>query len=71
MPKIIYSPDVEALLIELSDKPIDHAKEIDSTTIVHYARDGEPVMLEVLDAKRFVLTVLESILSTHTPTIYR
>lgn len=69
MPKITYSPDVEALLIELSDKPIDHAKEIDSTTIVHYARDGEPVLLEILDAKRFILTILEKVLTPQTPTI--
>ena len=62
MPKITYSPDVDALLIELSDKPIDHAQEIDST-IVHYTTDGEPVLLEILDARRFVLNLLENVLA--------
>ena len=69
MPKITYSSDVEALLIELSDKPIDHVKEIDASTIVHYARDGEPVVLEIMDAKRFLLAVLEKVLTPQTPTI--
>ncbi|MSQ15694.1 MAG: DUF2283 domain-containing protein [Dehalococcoidia bacterium] len=68
MPKISYSPDVDALLIELSDKPIDHAKEIDSA-IVHYTLDGEPVLLEILDAKRCVLNILENVLTPRTPAI--
>ena len=62
MPEITYSPDVDALLIELSDKPIDHAQEIDST-IMHYTSSGEPVLLEVLDAKKFILSVLETVLA--------
>jgi len=44
--KVEYSRDVGALLIELSDKPIDHAQE--GQIIVHFAADGEPVLLEIL-----------------------
>lgn len=46
-----------------------HVKEIDACTIVHYARDGEPVVLEIMDAKRFALTVIEKVISPQTPTI--
>lgn len=53
MERIKHSKDVDALLIELSDKPIDYAQE--GQIIVHFAADGEPVLLEILDAKDFLL----------------
>ena len=61
MAKITYSPDVDALLIELLDKPIDHAQEVDSA-IIHYSAIGQPVLLEILDARKFILTLLETVL---------
>ncbi len=51
---------MDALLIELSDKPIDHAEE-EGRFIIHFAKDGEPV-LEILDAKEFVLNSLTSVI---------
>jgi uncharacterized protein YuzE len=42
MRKIKYSKDVEALLIELSDKKIDYAEE-EGQIIIHFSKDGEPV----------------------------
>lgn len=61
---IKYSPDVDALLIKLSDKPVDHAEEL-GDFIVHYARDGELVLLEIFRASRFVLSLLDSMLQRH------
>ena len=61
MRKIRYSKDVDALLIELSDKPIDHAEE-EGQLIIHFAKDGEPVLLEILDAKEFVINSLTSVI---------
>ena len=50
MRKIRYSKDVDALLIELSDGIIDHAEEA-GQFIVHFSKAGQPVLLEILNAK--------------------
>ena len=60
MRKIKYSKDVDALLIELSDKKIDYAEE-EGQIIIHFSQDGEPVLLEILDAKDFLLNSLSSL----------
>jgi hypothetical protein len=60
MRKIRYSKDVDALLVELSDKPIDYAEE-SGQIIVHFSKDDEPVLLEILDAKDFLLDSLSSV----------
>ncbi|MCD6130224.1 MAG: DUF2283 domain-containing protein [Deltaproteobacteria bacterium] len=54
MRKVRYSKDVDALLVELSDKPIDYAKK-EGQIIVHFTKEGEPVLLEILDAKKFII----------------
>jgi hypothetical protein len=61
MRRIKYSKDVDALLVELSDKPIDYAEE-EGQIIVHFTKDGEPVLLEILDAKEFMMGSLASLL---------
>ena len=61
MRKISYSKDVDALLIELSDKQIDYAEE-EGQMIIHFSKDDEPVLLEILDAKDFVLSSLSSLM---------
>ena len=60
MRKVRYSKDVDALLVELSDKPIDYAEE-SGQIIVHFSKDDEPVLLEILDAKDFLLDSLSSV----------
>jgi len=60
MRKIRYSKDVDALLVELSDKPVDYAEE-SGQIIVHFSKDDEPVLLEILDAKDFLLDSLSSV----------
>jgi len=60
MRRIKYSKDVDALLIELSDKKIDYAEE-EGQMIIHFSKDGEPVLLEILDAKDFLLNSLSSL----------
>ncbi|MBI4823090.1 MAG: DUF2283 domain-containing protein [Nitrospirae bacterium] len=61
MRKIRYSRDVDALMVELSDKPIDYAEE-EGQVIVHFSHDGEPVLIEILDAKEFILSTLSSVI---------
>ena len=60
MSKIRYSEDVDALLVELSDDPVDHAEE-SGPFIVHFSEAGKPVLLEILNAKDFVLGSLSSV----------
>lgn len=60
MRKIRYSKDADAILIELSDKPIDHAEE-SGQVIIHFSKEGEPVLLEILDAREFLLNSLSSL----------
>ncbi|MEP9412416.1 MAG: DUF2283 domain-containing protein [Candidatus Brocadia sp.] len=67
MRKIKYSKDVDILMVELSDKPIDYAEE--GQVIVHFSHDGEPVLIEVLDAKEFVLNMLSSVMKEKEVTI--
>ena len=61
MRKIRYSKDVDALLIELSDKPIDYAEE-EGQLVVHFTKEGDPVLLEILDAKEFIMNSLRTLL---------
>jgi len=61
MRKIRYSGDVDALLIELSDKSIDYAEE-EGQMIIHFSKDGQPVLLEILDAKDFMISSLSSVM---------
>lgn len=60
MRKIRYSKDADAILIELSDKPIDYAEE-SGQVIIHFSKEGEPVLLEILDAREFLLNSLSSL----------
>ncbi|MBI5730598.1 MAG: DUF2283 domain-containing protein [Ignavibacteriales bacterium] len=62
MQKIKYSKDVDALLIELSDKPIDHAEE-EGQIIIHFTKENEPVMLEILDASQFIIRAFQSVIN--------
>jgi len=61
MTKVRYSKDVDALLIEFSEKKIDYAED-KGQLIIHYSKDGEPVMIEIFDAKDFLLNSLSSMI---------
>ena len=65
--KFQYSEDADALLVELSNKSIDYAEE-PGPFIVHFCAEGEPVLLEILNAKEFVLDSLTSVLAPTAPT---
>ncbi|MBE9161500.1 DUF2283 domain-containing protein [Microcoleus sp. S36b_A3] len=60
MKKIRYSPDVDAMLIEISDplrglrqRPIAYAED-EGQMILHYSSSGELVLIEILDVKQFI-----------------
>jgi uncharacterized protein YuzE len=60
MKKISYNKETNALFIELSDKEIDYAED-EGQIILHFSKEGEPVLLEIFDAKEFVLSILSSV----------
>lgn len=62
MKKIKYNSDVDILLIELNDSPIDYAEEFEDV-IIHYTKDDIPVLLEVMDAKRLSFNLIDSIIN--------
>ena len=53
MKKIRYSPDVDAMLIEICDAPIAYAED-EGQIILHYSSSGELVLIEILDVKQFM-----------------
>ncbi len=61
MTKVKYSKDVDALIIELSDKKIDYADD-NGNIIIHYTVEDEPVLLEIFDAKEFLLNSFASMI---------
>ncbi|MBW4524034.1 MAG: DUF2283 domain-containing protein [Phormidium tanganyikae FI6-MK23] len=51
--KTRHSPDVDALLIEVSDEPIFHAEE-EGQMLLHYSENDKLVLIEILDVQSFM-----------------
>lgn len=51
--KISYSEDVDILMIQLSDKRIDDSYETENS-IVSVDKNGEPVLLEIFNGKKYL-----------------
>jgi uncharacterized protein YuzE len=51
--KVRYSDEEDILMYEVGKEPIDYAEEMDSV-IVHFTKEGKPVLLEILDASKFL-----------------
>jgi len=51
--KISYEPEADVLMWEITDKPIDFAKEI-GNVVVHFTKDNIPVLIEILEASKFL-----------------
>ena len=52
--KITYDSEADVLRVEISQKPIDYAREM-GNIILHFSPKGLPVYLEILGAKKFLL----------------
>jgi hypothetical protein len=59
--KFKYSPDVNILMVWLSDEPVDHADESEGV-IAHITKEGKPVLLEIQGGKEFILNSLTCVL---------
>lgn len=51
--KISYSEDVDILMIQLSNKKIDDSYDVDDM-IVQVDKNGEPVLLEIFNGKKYL-----------------
>ena len=68
MGNIRDSEDVDALLVELSPEPVDHAEE-SGPFIIHFSASGGPILLEILGAKELVLGSLSSVVRSTEATL--
>lgn len=52
-PKISYEPEADVLTYEITNQPIDYAKEI-GNIVVHFTKNNIPVLVEILEATQFL-----------------
>ncbi len=62
--KVTYEPEDDVLMYEVSDEPIDHAEEMDSV-IIHFTKEDKPVLLEILDASKFLSKTIQATKKAH------
>ena len=73
--KVTYSKDADVLMVTLSKKKLDDSYQKDNM-IIQVASDGEPVVVEILNASQFLRqtatqlpkNMLKSIFSSSFPT---
>ena len=70
--KISYEPEADVLTWEITDKPIDFAKEV-GNVVVHFTKNNMPVLIEILEASKFLAKakslVQKDKISTKTPAL--
>jgi len=62
MKKIKYDKETDILIIEFSSKSIEYAEE-EGPVIVHFAKNDEPVLLEIQGGKEFILNTFTSMIN--------
>lgn len=60
--KIKYYPDADALDIRISDERPDYGEAAGEEMILHYTKSGKLVKLEILNASKTIIDLLEPIL---------
>ncbi len=60
--KAIYDKDVDILLIKLSKSKPKYGEDIGEGIIVHFDKDKNPVEIEILKAKKYIIHWLEQAL---------
>lgn len=53
IPKISYEPEADVLTWELSGRKIHSAQEM-GYVVVHFTKKDQPVLVEILEASRFL-----------------
>ena len=52
--KFSYSPEVDILMVDISNEPYGYGED-NEAVIVHHGKDGNPLGLEILDGRLFVM----------------
>ena len=60
--KIKYYPDSDILEIRISDKKPKYGEECEDNFIIHYSERGKVVKIEILDASKVIINLLQPIL---------
>ncbi len=60
--KIKYYPDSDILEIRISDKKPKYGEECEDNLIIHYSEKGNVVKIEILDASKVIINLLQPIL---------
>jgi uncharacterized protein YuzE len=58
--KVRYYPEDDLMVLKLSERPYDYAEKVGSF-IIHYTKDKEPVILEILKASQFLRETTEAL----------
>ena len=61
--KIKYYPDADVLEMRITDEDLDHGVQASDEIILHYTKDDKLVKIEMLDASKTVMEILQPILS--------
>ena len=59
--KYNYDPRTDILLMKLSNEKPDFGEQRENI-ITHYNKDGKPVEIEILDARKTALKIVEAVL---------
>jgi uncharacterized protein YuzE len=65
--KVSYNRESDVLLIQVSEEKVDYAEEM-GPIIVHFTKDGKPVLLEILDASEVISEVAKIGMKAKKPT---
>ncbi|MFP3952050.1 MAG: DUF2283 domain-containing protein [Candidatus Bathyarchaeia archaeon] len=59
--RLEYSPNVEALVLTISDEKPEYVEDIGENIIIHYSEEGKAVEIEILDASDLLIPSMEAI----------
>lgn len=51
--KFRYDEEDDVLMVWFSEEPIDYAEQ-EKNLIIHFSKDNKPVLMEILDAIKFL-----------------
>ncbi len=54
--RISYNREEDILIIEVSEEGIDYAEDV-GPMIIHFTKEGKPVLVEILDASEFLAEI--------------
>lgn len=63
--KVSYNREMDILLMQVGGGKVDHAEEM-GPIIVHFTANGEPILLEMLDASETLTQLTKTTMTTET-----